>query len=178
MDVPGPYAAEQTVPHEFDGIAPDIAQAVAICGIDPPETAASHQVVAAGKEDDFLSPDDPVVPPVPDGNAELVHPYVTAVPEFLPIPDAEDIGPFSVSMMILAMMTVIPVGTVLVMAVMVTVVLMPEFLMDGIPLMIMMRLPRSAGNAEEQCQNEKLFFHDVFLLLEDKSNYRAIAFSH
>ena len=76
------------------------------------------------------------------------------------------------------MMDVCPVGTARVVTVVVAVVLMPEFLTCRIPVMVMMLLPRSAGNAEEQCQDKKLFFHDVFLLLEDKSNYRAIAFSH
>jgi hypothetical protein len=80
VDDPGPDAAEQPVPHEFDGISPDIAQAVAVFGIDPPETAASHFVVAAGEEDDFFTAQNPLVPPVEDGNAELVDSDMASVP--------------------------------------------------------------------------------------------------
>ena len=76
----GADAAEKTVSQEFDGIAPDIDQAVAAFVVDPPESAASHLVVAAGEENDFIAPDDPAVSPIQDGNAELVHPHVTSVP--------------------------------------------------------------------------------------------------
>ena len=151
VDVSGADAAEQAVPHEFDRIAPDIAQTVAERGIDPPETSASHQVVAAGQEDHFLSPHNPVVPPVHDGNAELVHPDVAAVPELLPVVDADDIDPLSVPMMVTYVVAVFPAGSVLVVTVVAAVVLMPEFLTGRIPVDVMMLLPRCAGNGEEQC---------------------------
>ena len=151
MNVPGTDAAEHAVPHEFDRIAPDTVQPVAVLGIDPPETSAPDLVVTAREENHFLSPDDPVVPPVHDGDAELAYPDMAAVPEFLPIPDAGDIGPSAISLMILETEVVVPVAAVLMMAGMMSVVLMPVILMCGIPVMVTVLLPRCTENGEEQC---------------------------
>jgi hypothetical protein len=149
----GADAAVQTVPHEFDGIAPDIDQAVAAFVVDPPEASASDFVVAAGEENDFIAAEDPPVSPVQDGNAELVHPHVAAVPKLLPIPDAEDVGPSSVPM----------APPVVVWAVMTRVLIM-VCRRGGSPVVMMARLPRRTGDGEEQCDAEYLSFHNVFLL--------------
>ena len=151
----GADAAEEAVPYEqFDGISPDIAQAVAAFVVDPPEASASDLVVAAGEEDDFIAAENPAVSPVQDGNAELVHPDVTSVPKLLPVADAEDIDPLSVPMVI----------SVMVRAAMAAFVMMLVFRRGRCPVGIMARLTRCADNGEEQCDAEYLCFHDVFLL--------------
>lgn len=154
----GADAAEEAVPHEqFDGISPDIDQAVAAFVEDPPEASASDLVVAAGEEDDLIAADDPAVSPVHDGNAELVHPDVASVPKSLPVPDAEDIDPLSVPMVIPAVVTVLSGrlrGCVMVRAVMAAYVMMLVLLSRSCPVRIMARLTRCAGNGEEQCDAE------------------------
>jgi hypothetical protein len=88
MDIPGANAAEQAVVHKIDGISPDVLEAVAVLGIHPPESTVIHLVVTACEEDYFLPFHDFVVPAVQDGNAEVVHFDMAAVPEFLMVPDA------------------------------------------------------------------------------------------
>lgn len=165
----GADAAEKAVPQEeFDGISPDIAQAVAAFVVDPPEASASHLVVAAGEENDFIAPDDPAVSPVQDGNAELVHPHVATVPKLLPVPDAEDFG--SSVPMAVPVVAAVPSGRrVVVRTVVDAVFLMMEYRRGGSPVGIMTRLSRCAGNGEEQCDAEYLCFHSVFLLLPYKN---------
>ena len=174
----GADAAEEAVPHEqFDGISPDIAQAVAAFVVDPPEASASDLVVAAGEEDDFIAAENPAVSPIQDGNAELVHPDVTSVPKLLPIADAEDIDPLSMPMVIPVVVTVPPGrrrGRVMVRAARAAFVVMTVFRRGRCPVRIMARLTRCAGNGEEQCDAEYLCFHDVFLLFcPKKCNYRT-----
>lgn len=160
----GADAAEEAVRHEqFDGISPDMDQAVAASVVDSPEASASDLVVAGGEEDDFIASDDPAVSPVQDGNAELVHPDVTSVPKPLHVPDAEDVDSLSVPMAI----------SVVVRAAMAAFVMLPVFRRGRRPLRIMARLARCADNGEEQCDGEYLCFHDVFLLFVLKSNYRT-----
>ena len=173
----GADAAEEAVPHkQFDGISPDIEQAVAAFVVDSPEASASDLVVAGGEEDDFIAAEDPAVSPVQDGNAELVHPDVTSVPKPLHVPDAEDIDPLSVPMVTSVVVTV-PSGRrrgrVMVRAAMATSVMMLVFRRGRCPVRIMARLTRCADNGEEQCDAEYLCFHDVFLLFVLKSNYRT-----
>ena len=151
VDDAGADAAEQAVTHQFDGIAPDVAQTVAARGINPPEASASHHVVAVGQENDFITPDDPVVPPVHDGNTELIHSHIATVPKLLPIPDAKDIDPFSVPMVV-AVVTV-PRGRrgcIVMTAVRTTGVVVPDFVRCWSLGGIMMGLPRCAYNGEEQ----------------------------
>ena len=152
MDVSGADAAEQSVRHQFDDVTPDVGQTVAVGGVNPPEMTAFHQVVAGGQEDDLLSPDNPLVPPVQDRNAKLIDPYVATVPEFLPIPDAEDVCSYFGMMMNIVMMNVVMTDLVT-MAVVTAVIVMPDFPRSGIPVMMML-LPRGAGDAEEQCRNQ------------------------
>lgn len=164
----GADAAEEAVPYEqFDGISPDIDQAVAAIVVDSPETSASDLVVAAGEEDDFIAAEDPAVSPVQNGNTELVYPDVTSVPKLLPVPDAEDIDPPSVPMVIPVVVTV-PSGRrrghVMVRAAMAAYVMMLVFRRGRCPVRIMARLTRCADNGKEQCDAEYLCFHDVFLL--------------
>jgi hypothetical protein len=165
----GADAAEEAVPYkQFDGISPDIAQAVAAFVVDPPEASASHFVIPAGEEDDFIAADDPPVPAVQDGNAELVHPDVTSVPKLLPVTDAEDVCTPSVPMVIPVVVTVPSRGRrgrVMVRAAKAAFVVMMIFRRGRCPVRIMTRLSRCAGNGEEQCDAEYLCFHDVFLLL-------------
>ena len=171
----GADAAEEAIRHEqFDGVSPDMGQAVAASVVDSPEASASDLVVAGGEEDDFITAEDPAVSPVQDGNAELVHPDVTSVPKLLPVPDAEDIDPLSVPMVMSVVVTV-PSGRrrgrVMVRAAMAALLVMLIFRRGRCPLGIMARLTRCADNGEEQCDAEYLCFHDVFLLFALKSNY-------
>jgi hypothetical protein len=173
----GADAAEEAVPHEqFDGISPDMDQAVAAFVVDSPEASASDLVVAGGEEDDFIAAEDPAVSPVQNGNAELVHPDVTSVPKPLHVPDAEDIDPLSVPMVTSVVVTV-PSGRrrgrVMVRAAMPVFVMILVFRSGRCPVRIMARLTRCADNGEEQCDAEYLCFHDVFLLFPLKSNYRT-----
>ena len=160
---PGADAAENAVSQEFDRIAPDIAQAVAAFVVDPPEASASHLVVAAGEENDFIAPDDPPVSPVQDGDSELVHPHVATVPQLLPVPDAEDIG--SSGPMAPPVVAAVPSGRRRgLVTVMDATVVVSEFRRGGSPVGIMARLSRCAGNGEEQRNAKYLCFNDVFLL--------------
>lgn len=86
----GTVAFKDAVVKEVHFFSPDVEDAFASFVIDAPEVSVANFVVAVGQEDYFVTLDDAVTDSVADPDAVHVSAYVIAVPEGLPVVDADN----------------------------------------------------------------------------------------